>query len=190
MNTFNVPWIRHPFNSFNFCLVHFNSPFGNLVSKNYPFVNHEMALLQIEHQNCFFTSLQNFIKIVETVVKGVSIDGKVVHENFYNLLTETMKNSRHTPLKTSRCITQTKRHTPISISTVRTRESGLLLIRGVNMNLGEARIPIKIAEVGVFRQPLEHMINKGQRIVVLAGGLVQLPEINTHSISNNSPLRY
>src|SRR3954462_4091139 len=49
--------------------------------------------------------------------KGVSIDGKVVHENFYNLLTETMKYCRHTPLKSSRCITQTKRHTPISIST-------------------------------------------------------------------------
>ena len=149
-----------------------------------------MALLPIEHQICFFTSLQNFIKIVETVVKGVSIDGKVIHENFYNLLTETMKNSRHTPLKSSRCITQTKRHTPISISTVRTRESGLLLIRGVDVNLGEARIPIKKAEVGVFGQPLEHLINKGQRIMVLPGGLVQLPEIDTHSISNNGPLRY
>src|ERR1044072_2997768 len=190
MNTFHVPGIGHPFDSFNFCLVHFNSPCGNLVSKNYPFVNHEMALLPIEHQICFFTSLQNFVKIVETVVKGVSIDGKVVHENFYNRLTETMKYCRHTPLKSSRCITQTKRHTPISISTVRTRESDLLLIHGVNVNLGEARIPIKIAEVGVFRQPLKHLINKGQGIMVLPGGLVQFPIINTHSISNNSPLRY
>src|SRR3954468_15455225 len=143
-----------------------------------------MALLPIEHQICFFTSLQNFIKIVETVVKGGSIDGKVVHEDLHNLLTETMKHCRHTPLKSSRCITQTERHTPISISTVRTCESGLLLIRGVNMNLREARIPIKIAKVGVFRQPFKHMINKGQRIVVLHGSLVQLPEINTHCISN------
>src|SRR3954464_10156064 len=111
MNTFDIPRIGHPFNSFNLCLVHFNSPLGNLVSKNYPFINHEMALLPIEHQICFFTSLQNFIKIVETVVKGVSIDGNVVHENFYNLLTETMKYCRHTPLKSSRCITRTKRHT-------------------------------------------------------------------------------
>src|SRR4051812_17441513 len=190
MNTFDVPWIGHPFNSFNFFLVHFNSPLGNLVTKNYPFVNHEVALLPIEHQICFFTSLQNFINIVETVVKGVSIDGKVVHENFYNLLTETMKYCRHTPLKSRRCITQTKRHMPISISTVRTCKVGLLLIRGVNVNLGEAGIPIKIAEVGVFRQPLKHLINKGQMIVVLPGGLVQLPEINTHSISNNSPLMY
>src|SRR3954466_14183374 len=186
----DVPWIGHPFDIFKFFLVHFNSTFGNLVSKNYSFFNHKMALLPIEYQIFFFTSLQNFIKIVETEVKGVSIDGKVVHENFYNLLTETMKYCRHTPLKSSRCITQTKRHTPISISTVRTRESGILLIRGVDVNLGEARIPIKIAEVGVFRQPLKHLINKDQRIVVLPGGLVQLPVINTHSISNNSPLRY
>ena len=45
------------------------------------------------------------------------------------------------------------------------------MIRDVDVNLGEARVPIKIAEVGVFRQPLEHLINKGQRIVVLLGGL-------------------
>ena len=55
-------------------------------------------------------------------------------------------------------------------SIVGTRKSGLLLIRGVNMNMGEARIPIKIAEVRVFRQPLEHLINKGQMVVVLHGG--------------------
>src|SRR3954467_13679509 len=101
-----------------------------------------------------------------------------------------MKYSRHTPLKSSMCITQTKRHTPISISTIRTSESGLLLIRSVDINLREDRIPIKIAKVGVFRQPLKHLINKGQRIVVLPCSFVQLPEINTHSISNNSPLRY
>src|SRR3954469_15486495 len=98
-NTFDVPLIGNPFNSFNLCLVHFNSPFGNLVTKNYPFVNHEMALLPIGHQICFFTSLQNFIKIVETVVKGGYIDGKFVHEDLHNLLTETMKYSKHTPLK-------------------------------------------------------------------------------------------
>src|SRR3954466_139153 len=149
-----------------------------------------IALIPIEHQICFFTSLQNFIKIVETVVKGGSIDRKIIHKDLHNLLTETSKYSRHTPLESSRCITQTKRHTPISISIVRTRESGLLLIRSVNMNLREARIPIEIAKVGVFRQPLKHLINKGKRIVVLPGGLVRLPEINTHSISNNSPLRY
>ena len=91
MNTFDVPWVGHPFNSFNLRLVHFNSPLGNLVTKNNPFVNHEVALLPIEHQICFLASLQNFIKIVETVVKGGSIDGEIVHEDLHNLLTETMK---------------------------------------------------------------------------------------------------
>src|ERR1041384_7724723 len=69
-NTFDVPRIGHPFNSFNFHFVHFNSPLGNLVTKNNPLVNHEVALFPIEHQICFFTSLQYFIKIAETVVKG------------------------------------------------------------------------------------------------------------------------
>ena len=38
----------------------------------------------------------------------------------------------------------------ISISTKGTSKSGLLLIGSVNMNLREARIPIKIAKVSVF----------------------------------------
>src|ERR1041384_2306754 len=97
-NTFDVPWIGHPFNNFNFCLVHFNSPLGNLVNKNDPFVKHEVELLPIEHQIRFFTSLQNFIKIVETVVKGGSIDGEIVHEVLQNILTEAMKYNRHTPM--------------------------------------------------------------------------------------------
>src|SRR3954466_6453820 len=97
-----------------------------------------------------------------------------------------MKYCRHTSLKSSRGIAYTKRHTPISISTIRTSESGLLLIGSVNMNLREARVPVKIAEVGVFGQPLKHLINKEQRVVVLPGCLVQLPIINTHSISNNN----
>src|SRR3954469_16018127 len=104
-NTFHVPSIGHTFNSFNICLVHFNSPLGNLVIKNDPFINHEVALLPIEHQICFFASLKNFVKIVETVVKGGSIDDEIVHEDLHNLLIETMKDSRHTPLKSSRCIT-------------------------------------------------------------------------------------
>src|SRR4051812_39786678 len=94
-NTFDVPWIGHPFNSFNLCLVHLNSPLANLVTKNDPFVNHEVALLPIEQQLCCFASLQNIIKIVETVVKGVSINKETIHENLHNLLTETMKDSRH-----------------------------------------------------------------------------------------------
>src|ERR1041385_5511227 len=46
-NTFSVPWIGHPFDSFNLLLVHFNSPLGNLVAKHDPFVNHEVALFPV-----------------------------------------------------------------------------------------------------------------------------------------------
>src|SRR3954471_1783899 len=49
-NNFDVPWIGHPFNSFNLHLIHFNSPLRNLVTKNDPFVNHEVEFLPIEHQ--------------------------------------------------------------------------------------------------------------------------------------------
>src|SRR4051812_33660516 len=100
-----------------------------------------------------------------------------------------MKDSRHKPLKSIRCITQTKSHTPISISTVWTSESGLLLIGSINMNLREARVPIKIAKVGVFGKPINHLIDERQRVVVLPCCLIQLPEINTHFISNNNTLR-
>src|SRR4051812_48061362 len=51
-NNFDIPWIGHPFNSFNLFPVHFNSPFRNLVTKNYPFVNNEMALLPIDPHIC------------------------------------------------------------------------------------------------------------------------------------------
>src|SRR3954469_8540053 len=42
-NTFDVHSIGHPFNSFNLLLVHFNSPLRDLVTKNGPFVNHEVV---------------------------------------------------------------------------------------------------------------------------------------------------
>ena len=48
-NTFDVPWIGRPFNSFNLRLVHFNYPLRNLVTKNDPFVNHEVAPLPIDY---------------------------------------------------------------------------------------------------------------------------------------------
>ena len=64
------------------------------------------------------------------------------------------------------------------------------LIGSVNMNLREARVPVEIAKLGVFGQPLKYLIDEGKRVVVLPSCLVQLSEINTHSISNNNPLRY
>ena len=75
MNTFDVPWIGHPLDCFNLRLVHLDSPLRNLVAKNNFLVNHEVALLPVEHQISLLTSLQNFIKIVEAMDKRGSIDG-------------------------------------------------------------------------------------------------------------------
>src|SRR4051794_25048685 len=104
MNTFDVPWIGHLLNCFDLGPVHLDYSLRNLVAKNKPFVYHEVALLPVEYQVCLLTSLQNFIKIVETMVKRDSIDGEIVHENLNNFFTKTMKDSRHTPLKSSRGI--------------------------------------------------------------------------------------
>src|SRR4051812_21976742 len=75
---------------------------GNLVDKDNPLVDHKVALLPVKNQICLLTSLQNFIKVVEGMVKRGSIDGEIVHEYLHNFFTKTMKDSRHTPLKSSR----------------------------------------------------------------------------------------
>src|SRR4051812_46546515 len=74
-NTFDVPWIGNPFNCFDLGSVHLNSPLGNLVAENNSLVEHKVALLPVKHQISLLTSLQNFIKVVETMVKRGSIDG-------------------------------------------------------------------------------------------------------------------
>src|SRR3954470_19919994 len=98
-NTFDITRTRHILNCFNFGSVNFNASFRDLVSKNNPFINHEMAFLPINNKVGFFTSLQNFIKVVQTVIKRNSIDGEVVHEDLHNFFTKPMKNSIHTSLK-------------------------------------------------------------------------------------------
>src|SRR5215217_712343 len=98
------------------------------MSKNNSFIYHKVAFLPIKNKISFFTSLQNFSKIVQIVIKRSLIDGETVHEYFHNFFTKTMKDSRHASLKCSRSITQTKRHTSISISFIRTSKSGFLLI--------------------------------------------------------------
>src|SRR4051812_28987513 len=104
-NTFYIPRAWHILNCFNFCSVYFNTSFRNFVSKNNPFINHEMTFLPIKNKVGFFTSLQNFIKVVQAVIKRSSIDREIVHENLHNFFTKTMKDSRHASLKGSRSIT-------------------------------------------------------------------------------------
>src|SRR4051812_47275527 len=104
-NTFDISRTRHLLNCFNFGSINFNTPFKDLVSKNNSFINHEMAFLLVKNKIGFLTSLQNFIKVVQIVIKRSSIDGKIVHENLHNFFTKTMKDRIHTSLKGSRSIT-------------------------------------------------------------------------------------
>src|SRR4051794_27333653 len=100
-NTFNIPWTGHFLNYFHFCSVYFNTSFRNFMPKNNPFINHKVTFLPIKNTISFFTSLQNFIKIVQTIIKGSPIDGKTVHEYLHNFFTKTMESSRHASLKGS-----------------------------------------------------------------------------------------
>src|SRR3954471_1260078 len=127
-NTFNIPRIGHFLNCFHFGSVYFNTSFRNFVPKNNSFINHKVAFLPIKNKISFFTSLQNFIKVVQTIIKGSSIDRKIVHEYLNNFFTKTMENSRHESLKCSGSIAQTKSHTSISVSSIRASKSSFLLI--------------------------------------------------------------
>src|SRR3954454_16945829 len=153
-NTFHISWARHLLNCLNFGSVNFNASFRTFISKNNSFINHKVEFLPIKNKISFLTSLQNFNKVVQTIIKRSSIDGEIVHEHLHNFFTKTMKNSRHASLKSSRSITQTKRHASISISTVGTSKSYFLLIFLSHSNLRETRITIKKTKVSLLSQPL------------------------------------
>src|SRR5215216_1976645 len=104
-NTFDVSWAWHLLNCLNLSSINLYTSFRNFMPKDNPFINHVVAFLPIKNKISFFTSLQNFIKVVQTIIKRSSIGRKVIHEHFYNFLTKTMKDSRHAPLKSSRSIT-------------------------------------------------------------------------------------
>src|SRR3954470_23132386 len=104
-NTFYISWARHLLNCLNLGSINFNAPFRNFMSKNNSFINHKVEFLQIKNKISFFTSLQNFIKVVQAIIKRSSIDGEIVHENLHNFFRKTMKDSRHTSLKGGRSIT-------------------------------------------------------------------------------------
>src|SRR3954462_14323886 len=152
-NTFYISWARHLLNCVNLDSINFNAPFQNFMSKNNSFIKHKVAFLPIKNKISFFTSLQNFIKVVQEIIKRSSIDGEIVHEHLHNFFTKAMKNSRHASLKSSSSITQTKRHASISISTVRTSKSGFLLIFRSHRNLRETRITIKKTKMSLLSQP-------------------------------------
>jgi hypothetical protein len=51
-----------------------------------------------------------------------------------------------------------------------------------------ARISIQEAEKGVLSQSLKHLVNEGERIVILPGGFIEFTVVDTHSPSGHSAL--
>src|SRR3954464_81979 len=116
VNTFDVPWIGHPFNSFNFALSTSIPLSEILCPRTIPSLTMKWHFSQLSTKFVSSHLCKTLLRLWRQLVKGGSIEGKVVHEDLHNLLTETMKYRRHTPLKSRWCITYTKRHTHISIS--------------------------------------------------------------------------
>ena len=65
-------------------LVYRNPPLGHKVPKNNAFTNHEVALFLVKYQVLLLASLQDFVKILQTVVKGFAIDQEIIHENLHD----------------------------------------------------------------------------------------------------------
>jgi hypothetical protein len=88
------------------------------------------------------------------MIKGFPIDGEVIHENFQDFLDHIEENRHHAPLKRCRSVAKPKRHSTISIGSIRAHQCGLSLIIGVDGNLMITLIPIKETKQRVLHQPL------------------------------------
>ena len=97
--TFNVLGTRHLFNRINFSFINFNTSLRNLMPQDNAFINHKVTLCPIQDETSVFASLQNSIKVAQTVIKRGSIDGEVIHEYLTNLFTKIRKYSHHASLK-------------------------------------------------------------------------------------------
>ena len=124
----DISWRWHSLNHFYFCLIHVYSLRWNLVPKNNSFSNRKPALLLIKHKICLFTSLQNQIQIMKTMVKRSAIYRKIVHENLHNFLYIIRKNSYHATLECGWSIVKAKWHSSKSKYAIWTSEGDFLLI--------------------------------------------------------------
>ena len=114
------------------------------------------------------------------MIKGFSIDGEVVHENFHDLLNHVRENRHHAPLERSGCTTQPEQHPMIGVRSIRACERGLTLVIRVGGDLVITGIPIKEIEEGMVCKPLQHFINEGQRETILLCSLIEFPIIYAH----------
>ena len=112
------------------------------MSKDNSLIYHKMALLLVKHQVVFNASIRNSLKVGQALLISTSIYGDVIHVDFHNVFHYTTENIVHTPLEGGRCITEAKRHSPISISSKGASECGLLLVLHINFYL-------KISEIAI-----------------------------------------
>ena len=68
----------------NLGFVYLYPPFGHKVPKDDAFSDHEMALFPVKYQVLLLASLQDFVQIIKTMIKGFAIDQKIIHENLHD----------------------------------------------------------------------------------------------------------
>ena len=96
------------------------------------------------------TSLENFIQVLKALIKTLSINREIIHENFHDVLDQVREDRHHTPLKRSGCITETKGHSPVGECAVWAGEGSLILVIRMNRDLMITRIAIEVAEIGML----------------------------------------
>jgi hypothetical protein len=90
-------------------------------------------------------------------------------------------------LKSYGRIAKAEGHPAVCKSSIWADEGYFLLILGVNWNLEEPAIPIKIAKIRMFSESLQDLVDEREREMVFAGGFVELTVVDTHSLSSDYP---
>ena len=108
---------------------------------------------------CF--SLHRYsIQVLKTIIESLTIDEKIIHENFHDFFDHIREDGHHAPLKINRGIAQTKKHSSICICPIGACESGLTLVIGMDRNLMISPITIKETKERVLCKPFQHLIDE------------------------------
>jgi len=66
--------------------------------------------------------------MMQALIKRITMNSKIIHENFYNFGDKVKKNVHYAPLNCGWCITSAKPHPSKNISAKRASECGPFLI--------------------------------------------------------------
>lgn len=141
--------------------------------KYYAFFYHKVALFL-----SILTSLQHKSKISKTNIKRGTKNKKLIHKNLHDFLNELLKNSHHISLKSSKGITQSKRHLHENKCPIRTSDCDLFLIHKSNVNFILSWITIKKPIMRITYNPIKCWVNKRKWKMIFFSSFVQLPVIN------------